>query len=265
MMARRRTRRLSRNSSTSSRKSCRRRPKRRARNWKASRASRRRRRKRSSASTHVQSKARPWAAPFCLGARSVNLRIARTVCAALVAHEDFGNVGVADRLVRRIRQQILFRDVSDVFGFQIFGEQVIKRLILVGTYVGGDRLQPFLGVVEHRIDIENDAAERMHAVLHHLTNLELGFSHLVHSGARELTDRSACPPRDPWRRPVPPGSEEPWPASTWRRPAWQRQFSWRMPLQPDREKTRFWRCRSATDAATRHPRIPSGTRYGTVP
>jgi hypothetical protein len=28
----------------------------------------------------------------------VNLRIARTVCAAFIAYEDFGNVGVSDRL-----------------------------------------------------------------------------------------------------------------------------------------------------------------------
>ena len=90
----------------------------------------------------------------------MNLRIARPVAAAFIAHEHFRDLGMADRLAGRIGQQVLLGHVGDVFGFRVLGEQVIERLILVRAHFGGDRLLPFLGVVEDRIDVEHHAAER---------------------------------------------------------------------------------------------------------
>ena len=94
---------------------------------------------------------------------------------------------MAQRLARRVGQQILLRDVGDVFGFRVLGEQVIERLVLVRPHFGGDRLPPFLGIVEHRIDVEHDAAERKQPVLDHLADPEFCDADLfsvIHHGLR---------------------------------------------------------------------------------
>ena len=41
---------------------------------------------------------------------------------------------------------------------------MVEGLVLAGAHVFGDRLPPFLGVVEHRVDVEHDAAERIKPV-----------------------------------------------------------------------------------------------------
>jgi len=87
---------------------------------------------------------------------------------------------MAHRFAALIRQKILLGDIGDVFGVVVLGEQMIERLILVRTHVGRDRLVPFLGIVENRIDIEYDAAERVEAVPDDLADLVLGVPNLVH-------------------------------------------------------------------------------------
>jgi hypothetical protein len=54
----------------------------------------------------------------------------------------------------------------------------------VWAYLGGDRLQPFVRVAEHRINVKDDATKRMHTVLDHLTDLELRLPHFVHQAPR---------------------------------------------------------------------------------
>src|SRR5262249_48458785 len=158
----------SRNSSASSRKNCRRKPRRRARSWKASRARRRLhrrlrpvlRRKRNNRQHTYTRKGAARAAPFLRSASSVYLRVTRPVVTAVVAYKSLCNVRMTDRLPGRVRQQVLLGDVGDVFSLGVFSEQVIERLILVRAYFRRDRLQPFLGVVEHGIDIKDHSTER---------------------------------------------------------------------------------------------------------
>src|SRR5436190_7464342 len=66
---------------------------------------------------------------------SIQRRIARTIAAGFILHEDLGDLRVPDRLAGLVRQQVLFGNVGDVFGFRILGEQMIERLILVRANV----------------------------------------------------------------------------------------------------------------------------------
>ena len=66
----------------------------------------------------------------------------------------------------------------------VLGEQVVERLILVRPHFGGDRLVPFFGVVEDRIDVEDHAAERKQPMPHDLADLIFGAANLVHGRAR---------------------------------------------------------------------------------
>src|ERR1700733_14908846 len=63
---------------------------------------------------------------------------------------------------------------------------MIERLILVRTNFRGDRLVPFVGIVEHRIDVEHDAAERIEAVPDDLADLIFGVANLAH-GSGQIT------------------------------------------------------------------------------
>jgi invasion protein IalB len=181
----------------SCRKSYRRRPKRRARSWKARKGRplrrrrplrpRRRRSKRLSFDQMQKARLRPrlfiCGSPPARGRRnggSVQPAVAGLVAAGVVPLEHFGDVRVADRLAGSVGQQVLLGDVGDVLRFLVLREQVIEGLVLVRPDLGRDRLPPFLGVVEHRVNVENHTAEREQAVLHHLTDIELGVAHLAH-------------------------------------------------------------------------------------
>ena len=80
------------------------------------------------------------------------------------------------RLAAFVRQQILLRDIGDVVRFLVLGEQMVIRLILGRPHIFRNREPPFLGIVEHRVDIENDAAKREQTMAHDLTNAEPGFA-----------------------------------------------------------------------------------------
>ena len=108
--------------------------------------------------------------------------IARAIAARLVLHENLGDLRMPDRLAGIVGQQILLRDIGDVFGFGILGEQMIERLILVRPDFFRDRQPPFLGIVEYRIDVENHAPERKDPVADDLADLEFGgtrFDHIL--------------------------------------------------------------------------------------
>src|SRR5579864_5895596 len=61
---------------------------------------------------------------------------------------------------------------------------MVERLVLVRTDFRGDRLVPFVGIVEYRIDVEHDAAERIEAVPDDLADLIFGVANLVHDSAQ---------------------------------------------------------------------------------
>src|SRR3546814_3782486 len=90
-----------------------------------------------------------------------------------------------DRPGRRIGQQVLLRDIGDIGGLRILGQQVIERLVLRRPQVGRNRLPPLLGVVEHRIDVIDDAAERKQAMPDDIADTEFSLAALRHG------DRSA--------------------------------------------------------------------------
>jgi hypothetical protein len=60
---------------------------------------------------------------------------------------------------------------------------MIKGLVFARADFGGDRLPPFLGVIENRVNVEDHATERVYAVLDHLADLELGVPHFFHDRA----------------------------------------------------------------------------------
>src|SRR5262245_32424829 len=69
----------------------------------------------------------------------IQLRIARTKRAALVALEDFGDLRMPDWGAGIIGQKILLRHIGDVLGLGVLREQVIERLILAWAHLGRDR------------------------------------------------------------------------------------------------------------------------------
>jgi hypothetical protein len=105
-----------------------------------------------------------------------------------VAHKGLDH-RMADRFFGGVGQQVLLGDISDVFALRVLGEQMVERLVLARAHLGRDRLPPFLGVVEYRIDVEHHAAERIEAVLDHLAYLVFGDQYLLHY--QELSSKTA--------------------------------------------------------------------------
>ena len=100
-----------------------------------------------------------------------------------------------NRLARLVRKQVLLGDIGDVFGFRVLGEQMVERLVLARPHLGRDRLVPFLGIVELRIDIEDRAAERKQPVPDDLSDLELTAGRLATRRASEY--KTECRTRAP--------------------------------------------------------------------
>ena len=75
-----------------------------------------------------------------------------------------------DGLQAVILDQILLADIGDIARFAIFGEQMVERLVAVGPDVRRNRFEPFFGIRENGIDIENDAAEPEQTVLYDITD-----------------------------------------------------------------------------------------------
>src|SRR5262249_61869278 len=122
------------------------------------------------------------------------------------------------RLAGRIGQQVLLGNISDVFALRVLREQMIERLVLARADLRGDRLVPFLGVIEFWIDIEHDAAKRKQAGANHLTDLELGVSRLAPAQVDIIQvceplqwskSRSEAPRPCPWPQPRGPGLHPP--------------------------------------------------------
>ena len=69
-----------------------------------------------------------------------------------------------------VAQQILLADIGAVATFRIFGEQMIKRLILCGSYRLWYRLIPFLAVGKNRVNIEYDSPKFKNSVANDITD-----------------------------------------------------------------------------------------------
>lgn len=84
------------------------------------------------------------------------------------------NVRMRDRRIAVIRHQIPFRDIGDIVGFVVLGEEVIIGLVLAGTDVLRDRFIPLVRIGKFWVDVEDHAAKVEKAVLNNLADLELG-------------------------------------------------------------------------------------------
>jgi hypothetical protein len=71
-----------------------------------------------------------------------------------------------------VGQEVLLGHVGDILGFRVLGEEVIEGLVLVGPDLLGDRQPPVLGVVEFRIDVEDEPPEIEDPVSNHLADRE---------------------------------------------------------------------------------------------
>src|SRR3546814_5013296 len=74
--------------------------------------------------------------------------------------------------------------ISD-WSSDVCSSDLIERLVLLRPQVGRNRLPPLLGVVEHRIDVIDDAAERKQAMPDDIADTEFRLAALRHG------DRSA--------------------------------------------------------------------------
>ena len=90
--------------------------------------------------------------------------------------EDQRGMGVRHGLAGVVGQKVLFGDIGDVAGLIVFRQQVIERLVLARADFLGNLQPVFIGVGEHRIDIEDHAAEREHPMPDDLADAEFGES-----------------------------------------------------------------------------------------
>ena len=70
-----------------------------------------------------------------------------------------------------IRHQILLADISDIAVLGIFGEQVVKWLILCWPYSLGYGGIPFFAIGKYRINIEYNPAKIKDAVAYNVTDI----------------------------------------------------------------------------------------------
>ena len=94
------------------------------------------------------------------------------VTRAFEAVENACDTGVIDRLLTIVDHQILLADVGNIVAVGIFGEQVLKRLILRRTDRFRNRFVPFVAVGKNWIDVENHAAEIEMAVPDDIADVE---------------------------------------------------------------------------------------------
>ena len=87
------------------------------------------------------------------------LHITAAVHAVFKVVEQFRNLRVAQRLSRRIRDEVLLRNIGYVFSFLIFGKQVIERLVFLWAHFRRNGKPPLLSITVLRIHIKDYAAK----------------------------------------------------------------------------------------------------------
>ena len=88
-------------------------------------------------------------------------------------NESLVDLRMAHRVAGSVGDEVLFRDIGDIFGFGVFGEEMVERLILVRPNLFRDRQPPFLRVGKHGVDVVDHAAKWIAAVPDDLTDREL--------------------------------------------------------------------------------------------
>ena len=73
--------------------------------------------------------------------------------------ENLFDLRMAHGLGAGVGQQVLLRNIGDIFGLFVFREKMVKGLVFARAYFGRNRQPPLFGVVECRINVENDAAK----------------------------------------------------------------------------------------------------------
>src|SRR6185437_575838 len=82
-----------------------------------------------------------------------------------------------DRAVLGVGEQVLLGDISLVgAALGILRQEMIEGLLLRRPAIRRDRLIPLLGIVKHRIDIEDDAAKGIKPVPDNLSDREFGIA-----------------------------------------------------------------------------------------
>lgn len=84
---------------------------------------------------------------------------AQLVAAINIGTEQAVYSGMIDRLLAIVDLQVLLADISDVAAFAIFREQMVKRLIAVGSDLLGNCVIPFFAVGEDRVYVKDHAAK----------------------------------------------------------------------------------------------------------
>ena len=81
-------------------------------------------------------------------------------------------IGMPDGAILAIGKQILLAYIGGVIAIGIFGQQMIERLVFFWPCFGGNRIIPFIGIIEFGININNDAAKRIQPVPYYRANAE---------------------------------------------------------------------------------------------
>src|SRR3546814_17091689 len=96
------------------------------------------------------------------------------------------------RFLTIVGYQILLAYISDIAGFALFSEKMIKRLLLVGAQFRRNRFIPLLAVGEDWTNVENHAAQSEHAMLHPTapTEASMGDGRRGNAYSKSMTVRS---------------------------------------------------------------------------
>src|SRR5262249_31755685 len=90
----------------------------------------------------------------------IPLKAPEPISTAFDLIEKLRNLRMPQRLATHIEQQILFRNIGDIFGLLILGQQMIIRLVFGRANFLWDRKPPLLGIGKLRIHIEDNAPKR---------------------------------------------------------------------------------------------------------
>src|SRR5579862_7091228 len=97
-----------------------------------------------------------------------------------------------DRTVFAIENEVLLRDIGLVgTTLLVLRQKMIEGLVLRRPPLRRNGFIPFLGIVEDRIDVENDAAKRIEAVADDLSDREFAVAEYP----RRRHCQSSCPAR----------------------------------------------------------------------
>ena len=97
---------------------------------------------------------------------------------------------MVDGFVAIIAHQILLTDIRDIARIGVFGEDMVKRLVLGRAGLFGNRIIPFLAIGEDGIDIEDDTAKIVQPVAHDIAEIEpcMGDRGGRYAGLQRISD-----------------------------------------------------------------------------